>query len=153
PVLRRERRELDLGRIIQHRGRERAAEIDVEAGPVALVIRTGKSRKPLADAADERASILHPLERLGGGRRHRKAEREGRTKEKDCACHGTAFHEDGHFQVWTATCVIWKVFFNATILVRAGVPGRRRVPNATACAGRAVVWPLSQNDRARRSRG
>jgi hypothetical protein len=43
--------------------------------------------------------------------------------------------------------------FNATILVRAGVPGRRRVPNATACAGRAVVWPLSQNDRARRSRG
>jgi hypothetical protein len=30
--------------------------------------------------------------------------------------------------------VIWKVFFNATILVRAGVPGRRRVPNATACA-------------------
>ena len=71
--------------------------------------------------------------------RDRKAEREGRTKEKKCACHGTAFHEDGHFQVWTATCVIWKVFFNATILVRAGVPGRHHVPNATACAGRAVV--------------
>src|SRR4029077_4352577 len=90
-------------------------------------IGVGKSRQSLTDAADERPAILHRFERLGGSRRHGKAEREGRTEEKDCACHGTAFHGTVIFRVSTATCVNRKVFLNATFGTRW------RPPAGVAC--------------------
>ncbi len=88
-------RVLDLGRIVEHRGGDRAAKIDVEPGPIALVVGAGESRQSLADAADQRAAILHLLERLGGCRRHRETERARNAEEEYPAFHGATFRETG----------------------------------------------------------
>src|SRR5208283_6145092 len=54
-----ERNVLDLPRIVEDRGGERAAEVDVEARPLALVVLDREAGDSLAHAADELATVLH----------------------------------------------------------------------------------------------
>src|SRR6266478_5655460 len=89
-VFSRERHELDLDRVIQDRRRKGATEVDIEAGPIALVVGIGKSRQSLADAASQHAAILYRLERLGRGGAGAKAQPNDRTKKKDYALHEAA---------------------------------------------------------------
>ena len=72
-VLRGQRHELDLGRIVEDRRRQRLAEIDVEAGPAALRVRQAEAGERAVRAAVERAPLLDRVERLG--RRGRCGER------------------------------------------------------------------------------
>src|SRR6185312_3790220 len=81
PLLGREGRVLHLRRVVEDRRRERAAEVDVEARPLALVVLDREALEALVDAADERAAILDGLERLGlraGAERNRSRESEER---------------------------------------------------------------------------
>jgi hypothetical protein len=89
-ILGRERDEFDLARVVEDRGRDRAAKFNVETAPVALVVGKREPGDPLVDAAKQRSLVLHGLERLGTGGRNRKAERESYAKHKDFAFHGTA---------------------------------------------------------------
>ena len=75
-LARSERHELDLGRVVEDRRRERTAEVDVEAGPVALFVLDRETGDSLTDAAEELAAVLHRLQRLGVGRPH------GRNRER-----------------------------------------------------------------------
>jgi hypothetical protein len=90
PVLGRERHELDLGRIIQDRRRERATEVDIEAGPIAFIVWIGKSLQSLADTANQRAAILHRLERLSRRSASIEAHANDHAKKEDCAFHEAA---------------------------------------------------------------
>jgi len=64
------RRELYLGAVAEDRGRDRAAIVDVEAGPFALVVRRGKAGQAGVDAALQEALRLDVLEcRRGSSRR------------------------------------------------------------------------------------
>ena len=74
-VLGGERRELHLGAVAEDRGGDRAAEIDVEAGPFALVVRRGEAGEAGVDAALHEALCLDVVERGGGSGRSRHAER------------------------------------------------------------------------------
>ena len=65
-VLRRQRHELDLVGVVEDRGRDRAAEIDVEAGPLALRVRQAEAGQRAVGTAIEHAAILDRLERLSG---------------------------------------------------------------------------------------
>ena len=60
-----ERNELDLLRIVEDRRRHRAAEIDVEAGPVALVVGDREAGQAGVDAAQHVAAPDRPLQGLG----------------------------------------------------------------------------------------
>src|SRR5262249_56737537 len=53
PILGRERRILDLGRVIEDRRSDTATEIDIEAGPGTLVVGAGESGQSLARAPDK----------------------------------------------------------------------------------------------------
>ena len=68
-VLGGERDELYLVRIVEDRGRDRAAEVDVEPGPGALRIRQAEARQLPVRAAIDHAALLHLVERA----RHRGA--------------------------------------------------------------------------------
>ncbi|MFK4678997.1 hypothetical protein ABIF39_000754 [Bradyrhizobium diazoefficiens] len=57
--------ELRLGRIVEDRRRHRAAEIDVEAGPVALVVGDREARQALVDAAQHFAAANRTLQGAG----------------------------------------------------------------------------------------
>ena len=57
---------LTLFGIVEDRGGDGAAEIDVEAGPVALRVRQTEAGQRAVGAAIEDAAILHRLQRLGG---------------------------------------------------------------------------------------
>src|SRR5262249_13045649 len=105
-------RKLGVGRIVQDRRGQRAAEVDVETGPVALVVGIGKSRQSLADAADQRAAIFHRLQRLGERRGGVKAERDARTGEKkDWPFHEAALLGTVILEPWTGISLIWEIFF------------------------------------------
>ncbi len=79
-VLRGQRDELHLGRIVEDRGRERAAEIDIEAGPVALRVGQAETAERAVGAAIDHAARLDGVERLGrcrrGGNSNRRREGE-----------------------------------------------------------------------------
>ena len=60
-----ERNEFRLLRIVEDRGRHRAAEIDVEAGPVALVVGDREAGQALVDAAQHFAALDRPLQGSG----------------------------------------------------------------------------------------
>ena len=57
-----ERNELCLLRIVEDRRRHRAAEIDIEAGPVALVVGDREARQAFIDAAQHFAAPDRPLQ-------------------------------------------------------------------------------------------
>ena len=65
PLLGVERDELHLLRIVEDRSRDGAAEIDVEARPVALVVLGGEARQPGVDAAIHGVAPHRALQRLG----------------------------------------------------------------------------------------
>src|SRR4029453_14611447 len=89
-VLCRKRHELDLARVVEDGGRNRPADIDVDPGPVTLVVRGRESRQALAYAARELASVLDRLEglRRGGLGRKTGGQSEGNNQRY-------AFHELG----------------------------------------------------------
>jgi hypothetical protein len=60
-----ERNELGLARIVENLGGDRAAEIDVEADPVALVVVAGEAGQSLVDAAQHLAAADGALQRAG----------------------------------------------------------------------------------------
>ena len=73
--------------IVEDRRRERPAEIDVEARPLAIGVLARKALQARVDAADERAAILDGLERLGlGGDAERQRPPRGREQSgSSCA--------------------------------------------------------------------
>ena len=158
-IRRGERNELDLGRIIEDRRRDGAAELDVEAGPVAFVVRIGEAGQALADSAIERAAILHRLERLRGCRRSRTAEHESHAEHENLAFHGTAsvtgWPTLDEFQAHFFECQ----FFECQLLechtsgsIASSRPARG-LPDTSPTRRPVVVAPPSQNDRAPWSRG
>jgi hypothetical protein len=68
-LLRRQRHPLDLVGVAQHGRRNRAAGVDVEAGPVALAVRRRETGQAGVHAADHRPARLDRVERLAGVRR------------------------------------------------------------------------------------
>ena len=60
-----ERNEFRLLRIVEDRRCHRAAEIDVEAGPVALVVGDREAGQALVDAAQHLAALDRPLQGSG----------------------------------------------------------------------------------------
>ena len=100
PLLGVERDELDLLRIVEDRRRDGAAEVDVEARPVALVVLGREAGQPGVDAAVHGVAPHRPLQRLGvvalvgdGGGRDRDRDRRSRSGDrcensarKTCAC-------------------------------------------------------------------
>ena len=87
-VLGGQRYELDLGRIVEDRGRYGAAEIDVEPGPVALGIRQAEAGKGSVGAADQFAATLDRGQCLRGCRLYPQC-KEGSKRE----CRSEAFHD------------------------------------------------------------
>jgi hypothetical protein len=59
--------EPDVAGVAEDRRGERAAEIHVEARPLAALVEVGESRQALVDAAQQRAPRLDRLKRLGRG--------------------------------------------------------------------------------------
>ena len=82
PVRVRDRHVLHLRGIVEDHRRQRAAEIDVEARPLTLVVLDREALEALVDAADERAPVLHGLEGglgfSGAAEPHSRREREER---------------------------------------------------------------------------
>ena len=68
PLRRSERREPDLARVAEHRGRDRAAHVDVEAPPLALRIRRREPGDAGGHAALHEVLAAHGVERRRGGR-------------------------------------------------------------------------------------
>src|SRR5207249_934651 len=65
-----ERDKLHFAGVVEDRGGDRAAQIDVEPAPVALVVEAGKPGEPsLAYPADKLAPLFHLFQRLRAGRR------------------------------------------------------------------------------------
>ena len=87
-VLRGQRRELDLGRVVEDRRRDRPAEIDVEAGPAPLRVRQPEAGEHTVRSAVEHAPLLDRVEGLSRCRRG--GNRQGRRKR--CA-DDDAFHD------------------------------------------------------------
>ena len=87
-VLGRQRHELDLGRIVEDGRRDRAADIDVEPGPVALVVGRREARQALADAAGQHAPVLDRLEGLRRGGLGRETGGKSKGKNQRYAFHG-----------------------------------------------------------------
>ena len=82
-ILRGQRNEFHLGRIVEDRGRDRAAIIDVETGPVALRVGQAEAGEIAVGAAIEHAAALDGLERLphrGGGREAKRCGKGGEGK-------------------------------------------------------------------------
>ena len=90
-IFRRQRNELDLGGVVKDRSGDRTADVDVEASPVALVVRRRKARQPLADATGQHAPILDRLERLRGSGLGRETSRKCKGKNQRYAFHDNAF--------------------------------------------------------------
>jgi len=65
-LLHRGRRVLDLGGVAQHGGGERAAIVDVEPGPLTLVVGEGEARQAKMHAAFDMAARLDGIERRAG---------------------------------------------------------------------------------------
>jgi len=65
-LLRRQRHVLDLLRIAEQRRRHGAADVDVEADPLALAVGQHEACRTGADAADQRAARLDGVEVLAG---------------------------------------------------------------------------------------
>src|SRR5260221_149942 len=86
-AVRLERHELDLGGVVESGSRDRAADIDVEPGPVTLVVRGRETRQALADATGERATVLDRLEGLRRRRLGRKAGSNGKGENQRYAFH------------------------------------------------------------------
>src|SRR5262249_36888872 len=76
-----ERYELRLGRIVEDGGGHRAAEIDVEASPVALVIGDGEAGQALVDAAQHFAAPHRALQ--GAGVIHFVNDGQGADQDRD----------------------------------------------------------------------
>src|SRR5689334_8788278 len=88
-LLRVERNELDLVGVVQDRGGDRLAEIDVEAGPLALAVGVREARPGGVDSAHDLAARLDGPGRGGRGR-------EGERGGKDVGdLHGGSRESDG----------------------------------------------------------
>jgi hypothetical protein len=88
-VLGGQRHELHLGRVVEDGRGDCAADIDVEAGPHALVIGYAEAGEPGVGAALKEALLLHGVERAGGcGARYERGGRAGRQ------CHEEFFHQE-----------------------------------------------------------
>src|SRR4029077_1721453 len=61
-----ERDVVDLASIVENCRRDRAAEVDVEAAPGAVIVARGETVETLADAAVERSAVFDGLEELRG---------------------------------------------------------------------------------------
>jgi hypothetical protein len=77
--------------IFEDRRRERAAEVDVETGPVALRVRQAEARDAAVGAAIEHAARLDGIERLGRGRRGGNSDRRREGELGYGAFHGSVF--------------------------------------------------------------
>ncbi len=121
-ILRRQRHELDFGRIVENRRRDGAAEIDVEAGPIALRIGQAETRQRTVSAADQLAAFLDRRKRIRAGCLHAESKRHCQSH-----CRREAFHKQTFQDVW---------------LAQAPFTGSTRLPCRAA----------SQDDRAARSR-
>ena len=86
-VLRRQRHEFDLLGIVENGGRHGAAEIDVEAGPVALRVGQAETCQRTVAAADQFAAFLDGRERFCADRLH-----AGCKRRYQCQCRSEAFH-------------------------------------------------------------
>ena len=99
-VLGGERDEADLGRVVEDRRRDGAAEIDVETGPVALRVRHAEAGEAGVRAAGQEALLLDAVQRrLSRGARGDDAGREAEGDRYDCLFHvgvsPTAVRRDG----------------------------------------------------------
>ena len=121
-ILRRQRHELDLGRIVENRSRNGATKIDVEAGPIALRIGQAEPRQRTVGAADQFATFLDRRKRIRARRLHAESKRHCQSH-----CRREAFHKQTFQDVWSP---------------------KRRLPNVHGSpAGRHL-----KDDRAARSR-
>ena len=88
-VLGGERNEANLGRVVEDGGRDGAAEIDVEAGPVALRVGQAEAGEAGVRAAGQEALLLHAVERrLGRGARREQAGRQAEGNRHESLFHG-----------------------------------------------------------------
>src|SRR4051795_1510049 len=87
-VLGGERHVFDLGRIVEDRPGDRAADVDVKPGPVALVVRRGEAGQALTDTAGQHAPVLDGLERLRLGGLGSQAGGESESESQGYAFHG-----------------------------------------------------------------
>ena len=87
-VLRCQRYEFDFGRVVENRRRDGAAEIDVEAGPIALRIGQAEARQRAVAAADKLTAILDRRKRFRAGRLHAGCKRHCQSQ-----CRSEAFHK------------------------------------------------------------
>ena len=78
-LLGRQRRDVDFTGIVEHRRRQRAAEVDVEAAPNPVRVLLSESRRRRRDAAEDRAALSNLLQsrRLRVGLRERAGRRRG----------------------------------------------------------------------------
>src|SRR4029077_14976763 len=102
-ILGRQRHELDLGRIVEDGRRDRPADVDVEAGPVTLVVRGREARQALADAAGQHAAVLDRLEGLRRGGLGRETGGNGKGKNQGNAFHGQVPFGESCGNIYLAT--------------------------------------------------
>ena len=79
--------ELDLVAVAEHRCRDRAADVDVEPGPVALAVGLRKARQPRVHAADHLSAGLDGVQRLArmrGSRRQRRCRHQPAGHDPAC---------------------------------------------------------------------
>ena len=84
---RRERHESYLGRIAENGGRNRAADIDIEATPGIVRLAFRKAEQALADAADQHASLTDRINRRCCCRRERQRAKQARQRWREAAQH------------------------------------------------------------------
>ena len=87
-VLGRKRHEFDLACVVEDGGGNRPADIDVEPGPVTLVVGGREPRQALAYAAGELASVLDRLEGLRRGGLGRETGGQSEGNNQRYAFHG-----------------------------------------------------------------
>ena len=90
----RQRLEADLVRVVENRGGDGAAEVDIEAAPLAGRVGLRKAGETLADAAAQRAARLDRSEsglRMGSAEGCGKAERGDRGGADNTKNHGRSF--------------------------------------------------------------
>ena len=83
--LRAQRHEPHLVGVAEHRGGDGAADVDVEPGPAALVVRRAEAVEAGVDAADHLAAALHRVQRRPGlrrGRGNRRPPRRARPRRR-----------------------------------------------------------------------
>src|SRR5690606_21300796 len=124
--------ELDLVRVAQDDRRDGAAEVDVDAGPLALAVRRREADQAGIDAATQRTSLFDRVQRRAGRRDGRREQRAGRQQGGDA----------GYRHVGSPFVSITGVYAQGATRLKAALAGygKARGPGVSRVFPVSVPW-------------